>query len=133
MGAYFDERRHTVWDGVVPPAQRRPVIVMPFWLGDANGSERTTRGGLDVKYVAGNGVTTLLTLQPDFENIAADVARVDFSYTEKVLAETRPFFQEGKSFLPPSSRVLLAARAGAERGAEIVRHAGQLVLWHLGR
>jgi hypothetical protein len=102
MGAYFDERRHTVWDGVVPPAQRRPVIVMPFWLGDANGSERTTRGGLDVKYVAENGVTTLLTLQPDFENIAADVARVDFSYTEKVLAETRPFFQEGKSFLPPS-------------------------------
>jgi hypothetical protein len=102
MGAYFDERRHTVWDGVVPPAQRRPVIVMPFWLGDANGSERTTRGGLDVKYVAENGLTTLLTLQPDFENIAGDVASVDFSYTEKALAETRPFFQEGKSFLPPS-------------------------------
>jgi hypothetical protein len=102
MGAYFDEKRQTVWDGVEPPAQRRPIILMPYWLGDANGAERTTRGGLDVKYVAENGLTTLLTLQPDFENIAGDVASVDFSYTEKALAETRPFFQEGKGFLPPS-------------------------------
>jgi hypothetical protein len=101
MGAYFDEKRHTVWDGVEPPAQRRPIIVMPYWLGDANGSERTTRGGLDIKYVSENGLTTLLTLQPDFQNIAADVASVDFSYTERVLAETRPFFQEGSTFLPP--------------------------------
>lgn len=101
MGGYFDEKRHTVWDGVQPPAQRRPLILMPYWLGDANGSERATRGGLDIKYVSENGLTTLLTLQPDFENIAADVASVDFSYTEKVLAETRPFFQEGSGFLPP--------------------------------
>ncbi len=103
MGAYFDERRHTVWEGVEPPAQRRPIVLLPYWLGDANGSERATRGGLDIKYVSENGLTTLLTLQPDFENIAGDVASVDFSYTEKVLAETRPFFQEGSSFLPPRS------------------------------
>lgn len=101
MGAYFDEKRHTVWDGVEPPVQRRPIVFMPYWLGDANGSERTTRGGLDIKYVSEGGQTALLTLNPDFENIAADVASVDFSYTEKVLTETRPFFQEGSGFLPP--------------------------------
>ncbi|MFN3690504.1 MAG: DUF5916 domain-containing protein, partial [Fimbriimonadales bacterium] len=72
-----------------------------YFTGDSDPNAPRGRGGLDIRYIAGDPLTALFTLKPDFRNIAADVANVDFSYTEKVLAETRPFFQEGSEFMPP--------------------------------
>jgi hypothetical protein len=100
MGAYYSTRRQSLWTGLELPPPRYPVILLPYFTGDSDPNRTHGRGGLDVRYIAGDPLTALLTVKPDFRNIAADVARVDFSYTEKVLAETRPFFQEGSEYLP---------------------------------
>ena len=100
MGAYYSTRRQSLWTGLELPPPRYPVILLPYFTGDSDPNRTRGRGGLDVRYIAGDPLTALLTIKPDFRNIAADVARVDFSYTEKVLAETRPFFQEGSEYLP---------------------------------
>ncbi|MCX7926337.1 MAG: carbohydrate binding family 9 domain-containing protein [Fimbriimonadales bacterium] len=101
MGAYYSERRQSLWTGLEPPPPRYPVIFLPYFTGDSDPNQTRARSGLDIRYIAGDPLTALFTLKPDFRNIAADVANVDFSYTEKVLAETRPFFQEGSEFMPP--------------------------------
>ncbi|GIV09773.1 MAG: hypothetical protein KatS3mg019_1864 [Fimbriimonadales bacterium] len=101
MGAFYSTRRQSLWTGLEPPPPRYPIIVLPYLTSDSDPNDTRTRGGLDLRYTAGDPVTALLTFKPDFQNIAADVASVDFSYTEKVLAETRPFFQEGSEFMPP--------------------------------
>ncbi len=101
MGAYYSTRRQSLWTGLTLPPPRYPVILLPYFTGDSDPNQTRGRGGLDIRYIAGDPLTALFTLKPDFRNIAADVADVDFSYTEKVLAETRPFFQEGSEFMPP--------------------------------
>ncbi len=101
MGAFYSTRRQSLWTGLEPPPPRYPIIVLPYFTGDSDPDTTRARSGLDLRYTIGDPLTALLTLKPDFRNIAADVASVDFSYTEKVLAETRPFFQEGAEFMPP--------------------------------
>ncbi|MCX7992205.1 MAG: carbohydrate binding family 9 domain-containing protein, partial [Fimbriimonadales bacterium] len=101
VGAYYSTQRQSFWMGLELPPPHYPVILLPYFTGDSDPTDTRTRGGLDIRYIAGDALTALLTLKPDFRNIAADVAKVDFSYTEKVLAETRPFFQEGSEFMPP--------------------------------
>ncbi len=103
MGAYYSDRRQSLWTGLELPPPRYPIIVLPYFTGDSDPERTRGRSGLDVRYIAGDPLTAVLTLKPDFRNIAADVARVDFSYTEKVLAETRPFFLEGSDFQPGSA------------------------------
>lgn len=104
MGAFFEETRQTEWTGLQLPVQRRPIVLLPYSLYDSQtGTDNEWYAGLDVKYTSETGLTSQLTMKPDFRNVAADVARVDFSYTEKVLQETRPFFQEGTGFFPPRS------------------------------
>lgn len=101
MGAFFEERRQTAWTGLKLPPTRRPLIFLPYALYDTDDDlQNHLRAGLDVKYVSDGGITGLFTHKPDFRNIAADIARVDFSYTERVLSDTRPFFQEGAGFFP---------------------------------
>ncbi|MEM4234896.1 MAG: hypothetical protein QXU75_07090 [Candidatus Methanomethylicaceae archaeon] len=46
---------------------------------------------------------------PKEDGNAADITTVDFSYTEKVLQETRPFFTEGSGFFP-GTRVFYSVR-----------------------
>lgn len=101
MGAFYSPRRQALWEGLELPPPRYPIILLPYFTGDTTPQQSTSQSGLDVRYVAGDAFTALLTLKPDFRNIAGDVAKVDFSYTEKVLAEQRPFFQEGSDFMPP--------------------------------
>jgi hypothetical protein len=57
--------------------------------------------GGDLKYLAASGVTTVLTIYPDFQTIEDEVLGLDFSYTERYLPDRRPFFSEGGGFLPP--------------------------------
>ena len=54
--------------------------------------------GADVRYQWGRGLTSTLSARPDFTGIDADVAGAGFSYTEKFVADRRPFFQDGRAF-----------------------------------
>jgi hypothetical protein len=101
MGAYYSDRRQALWEGLELPVPRYPIVLLPYFTGDRSEEREQSRGGLDIRYVAGDALTAVLTFKPDFENIAGDVANVDFSYTEKALEEQRPFFQEGSDFMPP--------------------------------
>ncbi len=101
MGAFYSTRRQSLWTGLEPPPPRYPIILLPYFTGDRNGGSTTSRSGLDVRYTTGDPLTAVFSLRPDFRNIAGDVAKVDFSYTEKLLEEQRPFFQEGREFMPP--------------------------------
>ncbi|MER3402464.1 MAG: hypothetical protein C4337_04015 [Armatimonadota bacterium] len=101
MGAYYSDRSQALWEGLQLPPPRYPILLLPYYTGDRATEREQSRGGIDIRYVQGDALTALLTYKPDFENIAGDVAKVDFSYTERVLEEQRPFFQEGSDFMPP--------------------------------
>ena len=54
--------------------------------------------GADVRYQWGRGLTSMVSAKPDFSGVDGDVASAGFSYTEKYVADRRPFFQEGRGF-----------------------------------
>jgi hypothetical protein len=62
---------------------------------DAPGENLT---GADIRYQWSRGLTAMLSARPDFSGVDADVASVGFSYTERYVADRRPFFQEGQTF-----------------------------------
>jgi len=99
-GNYFSLRLQTLWQGIELPRPTTSLVVLPYMLSETESNARTARGGVDLKLNWGQGQTALLTLNPDFSSIAADVASIDFSYTERALNETRPFFLEGSGFFP---------------------------------
>lgn len=57
--------------------------------------ESLTTGGIDVRYTPRPDLTGMLSLNPDFSQVETQVTDIDFSYTEKFIADARPFFQEG--------------------------------------
>ncbi len=54
--------------------------------------------GVDVRYQWRGGLTSMVSVLPDFGAIDADVPGVGFSYNEKYVSDHRPFFQEGAAF-----------------------------------
>lgn len=54
--------------------------------------------GADLRYQWGRGLTSVLSARPDFSGVDGAVAGAGFSYTEKFVADRRPFFQEGRAF-----------------------------------
>ncbi|MCX7994006.1 MAG: carbohydrate binding family 9 domain-containing protein [Fimbriimonadales bacterium] len=99
-GAYFSLRLQTLWQGIEIPRPAASMVVLPYLLSETATNTSGSRGGIDVKWSWAQGQTALLTFNPDFSAIAADVASVDFSYTERALNENRPFFVEGNGFFP---------------------------------
>lgn len=97
---YFSLRLQTLWQGVTIPRRAASLIALPYLLSETATNANGSRGGVDVKWAWGQGQTALLTFNPDFSSIASEVASVDFSYTERALSETRPFFVEGNGFFP---------------------------------
>lgn len=63
---------------------------------------RTSRVGLELKQTLRNGLTWNATIRPDFRTVQDVVETIDFTYTPRVLDDTRPFFVEGATYLPES-------------------------------
>ena len=89
----------------LPVSERQRLTVMPYALAGVNapdkrGSVRERLGsvGADIRLRPSAETTGLLSLNPDFSQIEAQFATVNFSYTEKALSDLRPFFQEGASY-----------------------------------
>jgi hypothetical protein len=55
---------------------------------------------MDIKHGWTNGLTSTLSLKPDFQNIENQILDIAFSYTERLVEERRPFFVEGEDFFP---------------------------------
>ena len=85
-----DDVGRAAWRCAVPVEQPAPHA------GSATPGESAT--GADVRYQWGRGLTSTLSARPDFSAVDADVAGAGFSYTEKFVADRRPFFQDGRAF-----------------------------------
>ncbi len=85
--------------GLHPPFLAPRPIFLPYTLL-TGGAGNSGRMGLDVKYPLSTTLTGVATIHPDFQTIEQDVTGINFSYTEKLLSDRRPFFAEGAGFLP---------------------------------
>ena len=97
MGTTEDMTRMGTMTGLVLPnlGPPRPTI-MGYVIGDAGkGRDAGLRSGLDVKYQPTSDYTTLLTVNPDFRSVEQSVDTIDFSYSQRLLPDARPFFAEG--------------------------------------
>jgi len=96
----FSERQG-VWTGVVVPRAgfRSTVSVLPYVLAGLGGSRDGVQSGLDLRYSATPELTAVATVNPDFGTIEGAVEGIQFSRSERWVAERRPFFLEGADYL----------------------------------
>lgn len=110
LGPTGDARLYYQWAGVQPPVFRnRPLILTHSVISDTD-TGRTGRFGGDIKYAFTPELTGTATLRPDFSNIEQQVETVNFAYAERYLPDSRPFFQEGSSYLPGSDLLYTTTR-----------------------
>ncbi len=87
------------FNGIEPPFYTPRPIFLPYTLATV-GDGSSVRNGIDIKYPLTTSLTGVASLYPDFATIEQAVENVNFSYTEKLLSDSRPFFAEGAGFLP---------------------------------
>lgn len=84
------------WTGITPP---KPAAPRPSFLAytapEYDDGRVGLRSGLDIRYPFTSQMTGLLSINPDFKNIEAQIEGIQFSRTERFLSESRPFFNEG--------------------------------------
>jgi hypothetical protein len=86
-------------------AGRKTWTFMPFILAGKNIPDKEgdikdslLTGGIDIRYQPRPHLTGMITLNPDFSQVERAVTDISFSYSEKVIAETRPFLAEGLGY-----------------------------------
>jgi hypothetical protein len=101
---YFNERDGQ-WTGLEPPsnAWRPRFSALPYMLPIAyGGGGRNTsnvRMGLDARYQPNPEITSVTTLNPDFQSVEGAVEGVGFTRTERYVPDLRPFFLEGSDVI----------------------------------
>ena len=98
--------------GLVVPSHREAGN--PF----TDGSERTLRGGADLKAGLGPNLTFQATANPDFGQVELDPAEVNLTAFESFFPERRPFFVEGSQLLDGGGQAYFYSRriGAAPRG-----------------
>jgi Domain of unknown function (DUF5916) len=83
----------------------QPWTLMPYVLAgrnipDKRGNVRETlvNAGAELRYQPRPNLTGVLSLNPDFSQVEAALADINFSYNEKFISDLRPFFQEGSAY-----------------------------------
>ena len=122
-------------DGVQP---RQRLEILPYVAGSSrvsgnrdvnnpfdDGKNLGGRVGADMKVGLGPNVTLEATVNPDFGQVEADPAEVNLTVFETILAEKRPFFNEGNNVLEAgTSNYYYSRRIGAR---PIIPATGQYV------
>jgi hypothetical protein len=123
---YLDE-----FTGFAPPFYTPRPTFLPYTLV-TGGTGNAARAGLDIKYPLSTTLTGVGTVFPDFQTIEQDVTNINFSYTEKLLTDRRPFFAEGGGFLP-STDLFYSRRIGAvDEGLKVAGKQGDTTIGLLG-
>jgi hypothetical protein len=85
--------------------QRKTWTFMPFVFAGKNipDKEREIKdtlftGGVDIRYTPRSDITGMISLNPDFSQVETAVTDISFSYSEKAIADNRPFFVEGLGY-----------------------------------
>lgn len=129
MGVTYDRLLHARWEGLQLPEILPPPIVLPYTQLDTTSRATDWRSGLDVKATFKGGATALLTVNPDFKNIARAVDSVSFSYVPRLIKETRPFFIEGDDFFPDTTLFYSGSIEGVDAA---MKSFGTLGRWSYG-
>ncbi len=113
--------------GIAPPFLAPRPTFLPYTLATA-GAGSAVREGMDIKYPLSTTLTGVGTLFPDFQTIEQDVTNINFSYTEKLLTDRRPFFAEGSSFLPDQDLFYSRRISTVDGGLKVVGKQGAATL-----
>jgi hypothetical protein len=91
------------WQNVqIPPTAETPFRLLPYaYLGANKRGRLVANAGLDMRKSLGE-LDVVGTINPDFRNIESQILSLDFSYTERLQGEVRPFFLEGRDFFSTS-------------------------------
>jgi len=84
-------------------ATRRPDRYLGYVVGSHRFEKPTgtaSHMGFDWEHPLSSTATAMLTINPDWSQIEAAHAGVDFTYVERFLPEVRPFFVESTPYLP---------------------------------
>ncbi len=123
---YMDE-----FTGFAPPFYTPRPTFLPYTLF-TGGTGNSARAGLDIKYPLSTTLTGVGTAFPDFQTIEQDVTNINFSYTEKLLTDRRPFFAEGSGFLPPTDLFYSRRVAAVDEGVKVAGKQGDTTVGFLG-
>lgn len=100
------EQRGRLTGLVAPTAGKsQPWTFLPYVLAGRNtpnreGEIRKSLGaaGVDIRYEPQRNVTGVISVLPDFSQLATAVTNINFSYNPKRALDPRPFFQEGSAY-----------------------------------
>jgi len=104
-------------DPPVDSIERRTWTIMPFALAGINVVDREGElqeemltAGVDLRYTPSSNATGVVSINPDFTQVEAQVASANFSYNEQEVAEARVFFQEGETYFGEDLRFFYSPR-----------------------
>ncbi len=88
------------WKTVDMPAAAPPrLLALPYLYSGFDNSKGTiANAGLDLRYALNSDLDFVGTINPDFRNVERGILSLDFSYFERLVDESRPFFLEGHQY-----------------------------------
>ena len=119
VGPNCDARKFYKLDGLVLPKRDNKPKLMAYGLLGTGQDTDVKRMGLDIKHSFTPSVTGLLTLNPYFGDVEQQVESIDFTYNERYLSDSRPFFQEGTDYFPASGIYYTRRIKDIDAGAEV--------------
>jgi hypothetical protein len=101
LNGEWDGHAFADWTEVHAPYIAPRPSALSYVIAETGSGDHHARGGVDVKYPFAPNRLGQLSIKPDFGTIEQDVESVDFSYTERLLSDYRPFFREWDLGAPP--------------------------------
>jgi hypothetical protein len=100
IGPQDQMEKNALWLDVEVPAVRTNNVIqaLPFVITGFEDEDFKFKSGIDFRFLPTNQITTLATINPDFENIEGALLGVEFSRFERLAEERRPFFVEGSDY-----------------------------------
>jgi hypothetical protein len=96
---YFFDRDGVLQGVELPAGAFKPkVSLLPYILPGYVNDRTAVRTGLDVRYTPTPELTAVATINPDLATVEGAVEGIQFSRSERFVAERRPFFLEGDNY-----------------------------------
>lgn len=98
------------WEGLQIPESKveNKIELLPYSYLGSSDDNSIFNSGLDYRTKFGN-IEAVGTINPDFRNIERGILSLDFSYSERLANESRPFFSEGSAFFQSGGGIRLFA------------------------
>ena len=119
VGPNTDARNFYKLEGLSLPKPGVGPKLMAYGLYGIGQDIDARRMGLDIKHSFTPSLKGLITLNPYFGDVEQQVESIDFTYNERYLSDSRPFFQEGEDYFPASGIYYTRRIEDIDAGAEM--------------